>query len=268
MSSLPKDLRARLDERYTLARPAVSRDQTSLDGSRKWLLRFADGNEAEAVFIPEEDRGALCVSSQVGCSLTCSFCHTGTQRLVRNLDSQRDRRPDADRPRRLRRVAEPGWPAAALQRRADGDGRAAAQLRPRRHRCAHPDGPGGDQPLAPAHHAVDRRRRAADPPGRRRARGEARGQPARGDRRASRRPRAHQPQVPAGRADGDAQDLSRRRQRQADHLRVRHAEGRQRQPGRRPGPGAAGQRPAVQVQPDPVQRLARLGLCLLLGGRR
>lgn len=85
MSSLPRDLRARLDERYTLARPAVSREQTSLDGSRKWLLRFADGNEAEAVFIPEEDRGALCVSSQVGCSLTCSFCHTGTQRLVRNL---------------------------------------------------------------------------------------------------------------------------------------------------------------------------------------
>jgi len=85
MTSLPKDLRARLDERYTLARPAVSRDQRSLDGSRKWLLRFADGNEAEAVFIPEDDRGALCVSSQVGCSLTCSFCHTGTQRLVRNL---------------------------------------------------------------------------------------------------------------------------------------------------------------------------------------
>ena len=85
MSSLPKDLRARLDERYTLARPAVAREQISLDGSRKWLLRFADGNEAEAVLIPEEDRGALCVSSQVGCSLTCSFCHTGTQRLVRNL---------------------------------------------------------------------------------------------------------------------------------------------------------------------------------------
>ncbi len=85
MSSLPKDLRARLDDRYTLARPTVAREQLSLDGSRKWLLRFADGNEAEAVLIPEEDRGALCISSQVGCSLTCSFCHTGTQRLVRNL---------------------------------------------------------------------------------------------------------------------------------------------------------------------------------------
>jgi 23S rRNA (adenine2503-C2)-methyltransferase len=87
MSSLPKDLRARLEARYTLTRPAVGREQISLDGSRKWLLRFSDGNEAEAVFIPEDDRGALCVSSQVGCSLTCSFCHTGTQRLVRNLDA-------------------------------------------------------------------------------------------------------------------------------------------------------------------------------------
>ncbi len=86
MTSLSRDLRARLSERFTLARPAVSRDQMSQDGSRKWLLRFADGNEAETVFIPEADRGALCISSQVGCSLTCSFCHTGTQRLVRNLD--------------------------------------------------------------------------------------------------------------------------------------------------------------------------------------
>lgn len=87
MTTLSKGLRARLDARYSLARPTVGREQSSLDGSRKWLLRFADGNEAESVFIPEADRGALCLSSQVGCSLTCSFCHTGTQRLVRNLDA-------------------------------------------------------------------------------------------------------------------------------------------------------------------------------------
>lgn len=85
MTTLAKSLRAVLAERFTLERPAVSRDLESEDGTRKWLLRFADGNEAEAVFIPEVDRGALCVSSQVGCTLTCSFCHTGTQRLVRNL---------------------------------------------------------------------------------------------------------------------------------------------------------------------------------------
>jgi 23S rRNA (adenine2503-C2)-methyltransferase len=87
MTTLAKESRTRLAERFTVARPAVSREQVSKDRSRKWLLRFADGNEAESVFIPEEDRGALCMSSQVGCSLTCSFCHTGTQRLVRNLDA-------------------------------------------------------------------------------------------------------------------------------------------------------------------------------------
>jgi len=85
MTTLSKALRERLAERFTLDRPTLSREQVSKDGTRKWLLRFGDGNEAEAVFIPEEDRGALCMSSQVGCTLTCTFCHTGTQRLVRNL---------------------------------------------------------------------------------------------------------------------------------------------------------------------------------------
>ena len=85
MTSLSKDLRQRLDAAFTLERPAVASEQRSADGTRKWLLRFGDGNQAETVFIPEEDRGALCVSSQVGCTLTCRFCHTGTQRLVRNL---------------------------------------------------------------------------------------------------------------------------------------------------------------------------------------
>jgi len=87
MTTLAKDFRAALAERYVLARPEPSRAQASADGTRKWLLRFADGQEAECVHIPEEDRGTLCVSSQVGCTLTCRFCHTGTQRLVRNLDA-------------------------------------------------------------------------------------------------------------------------------------------------------------------------------------
>jgi 23S rRNA (adenine2503-C2)-methyltransferase len=85
MTTLSKAFRAALAERYVVERPAVARALTSVDGTRKWLLRFADGQEAECVHIPEEDRGTLCVSSQVGCTLTCSFCHTGTQRLVRNL---------------------------------------------------------------------------------------------------------------------------------------------------------------------------------------
>jgi 23S rRNA (adenine2503-C2)-methyltransferase len=85
MSSLAKTFRARLAEHYTVSRPQPALSLVSRDGTRKWLLRFADGNEVETVHIPEEDRGTLCVSSQVGCTLTCSFCHTGTQRLVRNL---------------------------------------------------------------------------------------------------------------------------------------------------------------------------------------
>ena len=85
MTTLSTALRTRLSEEFCLERPAIGREEKSNDGTRKWLLRFADGNEAETVFIPEEDRGALCVSSQVGCTLTCTFCHTGTQRLVRDL---------------------------------------------------------------------------------------------------------------------------------------------------------------------------------------
>jgi len=85
MTTLAKDVRGRLAERYRLGRPEISRDQQSIDGTAKWLLKMADGNEIESVHIPEEDRGTLCVSSQVGCTLTCKFCHTGTQRLVRNL---------------------------------------------------------------------------------------------------------------------------------------------------------------------------------------
>jgi len=87
MTTLAKEFRAQLAERYRIARPAESRAQLSADGTRKWLLKFADGQEAECVHIPEEDRGTLCVSSQVGCTLTCKFCHTGTQRLVRNLEA-------------------------------------------------------------------------------------------------------------------------------------------------------------------------------------
>jgi 23S rRNA (adenine2503-C2)-methyltransferase len=88
MTSLNGALRETLAAAYTLARPEISREQRSEDGTRKWLLKFPDGQEAESVFIPEEDRGALCMSSQVGCTLTCRFCHTGTQRLVRNLDAR------------------------------------------------------------------------------------------------------------------------------------------------------------------------------------
>ena len=88
MTSLSKAFRDRLAEHYALCRPDVSQCLASVDGTRKWLLRFADGQEVETVHIPEDDRGTLCVSSQVGCTLNCTFCHTGTQLLVRNLGAE------------------------------------------------------------------------------------------------------------------------------------------------------------------------------------
>ena len=94
MLNVSKALRAKLAETYTLDRPQVVAAQLSLDGTRKWLIRLPPvdakdkGAEIECVYIPESDRGTLCISSQVGCTLTCTFCHTGTQKLVRNLTAQ------------------------------------------------------------------------------------------------------------------------------------------------------------------------------------
>ncbi len=88
MTTLARALREKLAEQFTLERPSTARHQKSVDGTQKWLLDFHDHNKAEMVYIPDEDRGSLCVSSQVGCTLTCSFCHTGTQKLVRNLTSE------------------------------------------------------------------------------------------------------------------------------------------------------------------------------------
>jgi 23S rRNA (adenine2503-C2)-methyltransferase len=91
MSNVSKDLRQQLEDHFTLARPELAAEQVSVDGTRKWLMRLSAENpgegphEIECVYIPESDRGTLCLSTQVGCTLSCSFCHTGTQRLVRNL---------------------------------------------------------------------------------------------------------------------------------------------------------------------------------------
>ena len=94
MSDVSKELRATLAAAYSLERPEIVSEQVSVDGTRKWLLRLPKRGhdmrapEVETVYIPEADRGTLCISSQVGCTLTCSFCHTGTQKLVRNLEQQ------------------------------------------------------------------------------------------------------------------------------------------------------------------------------------
>jgi 23S rRNA (adenine2503-C2)-methyltransferase len=119
MSNVAKELRAQLADAFTLDRPQVVAEQISADGTRKWLLRLPSGDgferphDVECVYIPETDRGTLCLSSQVGCTLTCSFCHTGTQRLVRNLTAgeivgqvmiAKDRLGDWDNPEGQRRV--------------------------------------------------------------------------------------------------------------------------------------------------------------------
>ncbi|MHC2434142.1 dual-specificity RNA methyltransferase RlmN [Bradyrhizobium sp. USDA 4451] len=120
MTNVSKDMRAELEKHFTVDRPEVVAEQISNDGTRKWLLRLPSGDkverphEVECVYIPETDRGTLCVSSQVGCTLNCAFCHTGTQRLVRNLTAgeivgqvmvARDRLNDwADREDGTRRV--------------------------------------------------------------------------------------------------------------------------------------------------------------------
>jgi len=85
MTNVSKQVRHLLDQHFSIERPEITEALYSEDGTRKYLIKFADGSEAETVYIPEDDRGTLCVSSQVGCTLNCKFCHTGTMRLVRNL---------------------------------------------------------------------------------------------------------------------------------------------------------------------------------------
>jgi 23S rRNA (adenine2503-C2)-methyltransferase len=158
MTSVSKELRARLDAHYTLARPEVVAEQISVDGTRKWLLQLASEHpserphQVECVYIPETDRGTLCVSSQVGCTLNCSFCHTGTQRLVRNLTTgeivsqvmiARDRLGDhnadnSDKPRLVSNIVMMGMGEPlynfeavrdALQVIADGEGLSISKRR-------------------------------------------------------------------------------------------------------------------------------------------
>ena len=214
MTSLSKAFRDRLAEHYELRRPDVSQSLASVDGTRKWLLRFADGQEVETVHIPEEDRGTLCVSSQVGCTLNCTFCHTGTQLLVRNLGPAeivgqvmvaRDALGEWRRRRRIKRGRPP-----AHQHRADGDGRAALQFRQRRGGDEDRHGPRGPVDLAAQDHAVDRRRRADDPALRRRARGQPRDLAACGARRHPRPAGAAQPEIPDRRIARRLPQLSRR----------------------------------------------------------
>ena len=143
MFNISKDLRTALDQHFAITRPEIVEEQISSDGTRKWLFRFPPRGagrpvEIETVYIPEEGRGTLCISSQVGCTLTCSFCHTGTQKLVRNLTAEeiltqlmtaRDRLGELPRPRHAGRRHRASRGPQGLQHRHDGHGRAALQFR-------------------------------------------------------------------------------------------------------------------------------------------
>ena len=176
MSSIARPLQQKLAERFVIGRPEAITVQTSEDETRKFLFRFRDGQEAETVYIPDraEDRGAVCISSQVGCTLSCRFCHTGTQLLTRNLGAA-----EIVGQFMAARDAYGEWPspdgrgaASAVHHRADGHGRAAVQLRQRRQGDDDRDGQRGHRAVAPAHHAVHLGRGADDGPRRRRTRGE------------------------------------------------------------------------------------------------
>ena len=260
MTTLSKDFRARLAEHYVLSRPAGGAPPGLPRRHHQMAARTGDGQQMEMVHIPEEDRGALCVSSQVGCTLTCRFCHTGTQRLVRNLSAAeivgqvmvaRDELGEWPAPAEGRKLTnivlmgmgEPLYNyenlATALKIVMDNEGIAISK----RKITLSTSG------VVPE--MVRRRRGAGGQPG---------GLPARRARRAARRDHADQQEVPAGGAAGRLPRLPRAQQVPAHHLRVRDAEGRQRQRRRRPRPGEAAGRHSGQGQPDPLQPLARRAL--------
>ncbi len=226
--------------RYTLDRPEIVARQVSADGTRKYLLRVAGGGEIETVYIPETDRGTLCVSSQIGCTLTCSFCHTGTQRLVRNLTAAeivgqilvaRDDLGDWGRAvpdkRLVSNVVLMGMGEPLYNFEAVRDAMKIAM-----------DGAG----LALSRRRITLStsgRRPRDRPRRRRDRLPARHLVPRHHRPGARRAGADQPQVEHRRAARRLPGLSAAVERRANHLRVRDAEGRERQRRRREAAGAS-----------------------------
>ncbi len=276
LTNIAKGLRAELDARFTLARPEIAAEQISEDGTRKWLLRLEPARpgerapEIETVYIPEPDRGTLCISSQVGCTLTCSFCHTGTQRLVRNLTAAeivgqilvaRDRIGD--------------WPGASAP--ADGRGIPEAE-----RKITNIVLMGMGEPLYNFENVKAAVALASDPDAlsfsKRRITLSTSGVVPMIERAGAemgvmlaislhavrdelaRRACAHQPQIPNRGAAGGLPRLSGPVERAAHHLRICHAEGRERFRRRGEGTGAAARGHPGEDQPDPVQPMARLAL--------
>ncbi len=272
MSSISRATQEKLAARFVVGRPEAAVVQTSADDTRKFLFRFRDGQEAETVYIPdrEQDRGAVCISSQVGCTLSCRFCHTGTQALVRNLGpaeivgqfmAARDSygewpSPHGETPRLLSTIVLMGMGeplynyenvAKAMTIVMDGEGIGLSRRRitlstsgvvPMMDRAGRELGVN----LAVSLHAVNDD--------------------------AARRNRAAQSQIPVARADRRLPPLSLGQQRAADHLRIRDAERHQRQRGGGARTGAPHRRHPGQGEPHSVQSLARQPLRPPAAGRR
>ena len=266
MTNLAKDFRVKLAENFTIELPEIVSKNVSADGTRKYLVKIAGGHEVEVVYIPETDRGTLCISSQVGCTLTCSFCHTGTQKLVRNLtpgeivgqimlvrdDLGEWPEPGTgtgeNGPRLLSNIVLMGMGEPlynfdnvrdAMKIAMDGEGIALSRRRitlstsgvvPEIAKCAEEIG----CLLAVSFHATtdeSARQAGADQ-------------------------QALEYRDPAGRPARLPAPVEFR----ADHLRIRDAEGCERLRRRRPPSGAADQGHPGQDQPDSLQRMARLAL--------
>ena len=257
MANLPKALRSALAEAFELRWPEVAERALSFDGTRKYLFRLDDGATIEAVYIPEDDRRTICISTQAGCPLKCAFCLTGIAGYKRNLKTWEILGQVATRDGGAPGRRDPPAPARGgplpLEHRGDGDGGAAPQLRGHGRGAAHPDGRGGLRRAAaqadPLHGGNPARareaREGARPP-------EPRDQPPRP------RPR------PAPRADADRGEVLLRRggrgraalpdpARRARHLRVRAARRRERHRGARARARAAAGRPAREGEPHPPE---------------
>ena len=196
MTNLARPYRETLAARFRIARPEIVTRQVSADGTRKYLLRIAGGHEIETVYIPEADRGTLCVSSPGRLHAHLHLLPHRHPAAGAQPDRRRDRRPGHGRPRRPRRLGpQARREAAGLQPRADGHGRAALQLRGGARRDEDRHGRRGHRALPPPDHPLDLGRRARDRPGRRRDRLPARHLVPRHHRRGARRAGADQPQV-------------------------------------------------------------------------
>ncbi len=264
MTDLGKAFRSRLAEQAEIRVPEIMHRQVSSDGTRKWLLRFEGGQAIEMVFIPEPGRGTLCISSQVGCAMDCTFCSTAQQGFNRNLDVAEITGQVWLANREL--GAATGRRPADHQRRLHGHGRAARKLSQRRAGGGADDGRSRLRPVAAAGHGQHFRSRAADDAYRGGDQRRARGVAACTERRAAQRARADQPPPSDRRAARGLLALRRAPECAQRDVRVRDARRRERPSGACPRARVAAARATGQGQPDSIQHVSGHALPALVGG--